>query len=87
MRLGEFGVWTTYRAIGEARSYAALYLGLRNYRNNLLNHGFSQDDVTDGGSDRLIDTIIPHGGANEIATAARRHLGSGADHVCLQTVG
>jgi hypothetical protein len=36
---------------------------------------------------RLIDAIIPHGGAAEIAAAARRHLSAGADHVCLQTVG
>ncbi|MGH2886536.1 MAG: TIGR03620 family F420-dependent LLM class oxidoreductase, partial [Solirubrobacteraceae bacterium] len=71
-------------ARAKARSYAAMYLGLRNYTNNLLNHGFSRQDAADGGSDRLIDAIIPHGGADEIATAARRHLTSGADHVCLQ---
>ena len=74
-------------ARAKARAYAALYLGLRNYTNNLLNHGFSQQDIADGGSDRLIDAIIPHGGAREIAAAAREHLDAGADHVCLQTVG
>ena len=71
----------------KARTYAALYLGLRNYTNNLLNHGFSLRDIADGGSDRLIDGIIAHGGADEIAAAAREHLVAGADHVCLQTVG
>jgi probable F420-dependent oxidoreductase len=70
-----------------ARSYAALYLGLRNYTNNLLNHGFDQEDIAEGGSDRLIDAIIPHGSADQIAAVARRHLSAGADHVCLQTVG
>jgi len=70
-----------------ARAYAAMYLGLRNYTNNRLNHGFSAQDIADGGSDRLIDAIIPHGGAAEIAAAACRHLSAGADHVCLQTVG
>lgn len=74
-------------ARAKARAYAAMYLGLRNYTNNLLNHGFSQQDIADGGSDRLIDAIIPQGAASEIAGAARRHLGAGADHVCLQTVG
>jgi probable F420-dependent oxidoreductase len=74
-------------ARAKAREYAALYLGLRNYTNNLLNHGFTEQDIADGGSDRLIDAIIPHGGAVEIAAAARRHLSAGADHVCLQTVG
>jgi probable F420-dependent oxidoreductase len=74
-------------ARGKARAYAALYLGLRNYTNNLLNHGFSEVDIADGGSDRLIDALVPHGRADEIAAAAREHLTAGADHVCLQTVG
>jgi probable F420-dependent oxidoreductase len=74
-------------ARAKARAYAALYLGLRNYTNNLLNHGFADQDIADGGSDRLIDAVIPHGGADEIAALARRHLAAGADHVCLQTVG
>jgi probable F420-dependent oxidoreductase len=74
-------------ARARARSYAAMYLGLRNYTNNLLRHGFTAQDIADGGSDRLIDAIIPHGAAEEVATAARQHLSAGADHVCLQTVG
>ena len=73
-------------ARAKARAYAALYLGLRNYTNNLLNHGFTQQDIADGGSDRLIDAIIPHGSAADISAAARQHLDAGADHVCLQTV-
>ncbi len=74
-------------ARAKARSYAALYLGLRNYTSNLINHGFAEHDIADGGSDRLIDAIIPHGTAEEIARAARQHLSAGADHVCLQSVG
>jgi probable F420-dependent oxidoreductase len=74
-------------ARAKARGYAALYLGLRNYTGNLLNHGFAEQDIAGGGSDRLIDAIIPHGTAAEIATAAREHRSAGADHVCLQTVG
>jgi probable F420-dependent oxidoreductase len=75
------------RARVTAREYAKLYLGLSNYTNNLLRHGFDEADIADGGSDRLIDTVIPHGSAEEIAAAARAHLDAGADHVCLQTVG
>jgi probable F420-dependent oxidoreductase len=71
----------------KARAYAALYLGLRNYTNNLRRHGFSEQDLNDGGSDRLIDAVIPHGSAEDIAGAARGHVEAGADHVCLQTVG
>ena len=69
------------------RRYAELYLGLRNYTSNLLRHGFTEDDIADGGSDRLIDAVIPHGGAEDIAAVAREHLDAGADHVCLQPVG
>lgn len=70
-----------------ARGYAQMYLGLRNYTSNLLRYGFTESDLADGGSDRLIDAIIPHGSAAEIADAAQAHLEAGADHVCLQPVG
>jgi probable F420-dependent oxidoreductase len=75
------------RARAKARDYAALYLGLSNYTANLLKFGFSDADIAGGGSDRLIDAIIPHGSAEQIAVVARAHLDAGADHVCLQPVG
>lgn len=75
------------RARAVARSYARLYLGLRNYAQNLLRFGFSEDDIAHGGSDRLIDSIIPQGSAERVAEVARAHLDAGADHVCLQPLG
>jgi probable F420-dependent oxidoreductase len=77
----------TDRARAKARGYAELYLGLRNYTSNLRRFGFTDQDVADDGSDTLIDAIIPHGTADEIAAVARAHLDAGADHVCLQPVG
>jgi probable F420-dependent oxidoreductase len=74
-------------ARGVARDYAKLYLGLRNYTNNLLNFGFTEADLADGGSDRLIDAVIPHGSAQQIAEAVHAHLDAGADHVCVQPLG
>jgi probable F420-dependent oxidoreductase len=74
-------------ARAKARRYAELYLGLRNYTSNLLRHGFDEDDIAHGGSDRLIDAVIPHGTAEDIAAATGEHLDAGADHVCLQPVG
>ena len=71
----------------KARTYARTYLGLRNYTSNLLRFGLSERDIADGGSDRLIDAVIPHGSAEEIADAVRAHLDAGADHVCLQPLG
>jgi probable F420-dependent oxidoreductase len=70
-----------------ARAYAKMYLGLSNYTRALRNHGFSEADIADGGSDRLIDEVVSHGSAEAVAAAAREHLDAGADHVCLQTVG
>jgi probable F420-dependent oxidoreductase len=75
------------RAKAVARDYAKLYLGLRNYTQNLLRFGFSEADIAHGGSDRLIDAIIPTGSAEQIAEVARAHLEAGADHVCLQPLG
>jgi probable F420-dependent oxidoreductase len=75
------------RARGKAREYARTYLGLSNYRNNLLRHGFTDEDVAAGGSDHLIDAVIPHGSADEIATVVRAYMDAGADHVALQAVG
>jgi probable F420-dependent oxidoreductase len=75
------------RARDKARAYARTYLGLSNYTNNLLRHGFSDEDLADGGSDRLIDAVIPHGSADEIAATVRAHLDAGANHVTLQAIG
>jgi probable F420-dependent oxidoreductase len=77
----------TERARAVAREYASLYLGLRNYTQNLLDLGFGEDDIADGGSDRLIDAIIPQGSAEQIAEVVQEHFEAGADHVCLQPLG
>ena len=70
-----------------AREYAQLYLSLQNYTSNLLRHGFEEADVADGGSDRLLDEVVPHGSAAEIAAVIRRHFDAGADHVAIQALG
>ncbi len=70
-----------------ARQYAQMYLGLRNYTQNLLGFGFTEADFAGGGSDRLVDAIIPQGSAGQIAEFVHEHLDAGADHVCLQPLG
>jgi probable F420-dependent oxidoreductase len=75
------------RGRAAAREYASVYLGLRNYTSNLLRHGFAEADLADGGSDRLIDAIVPQGSPEQIVAAAREHLDAGGDHVALQPVG
>ena len=75
------------RAKTVARAYAELYLGLRNYTQNLLDFGFTEDDLADGGSDRLIDAVVPQGSAAQVAEVVRALLDAGADHVCVQPLG
>jgi probable F420-dependent oxidoreductase len=75
------------RAKAVAREYAKLYLGLRNYTQNLRNWGFTEADLAGGGSDRLIDAVVPQGSAGQIAEVIRAHLDAGADQVCLQPLG
>jgi alkanesulfonate monooxygenase SsuD/methylene tetrahydromethanopterin reductase-like flavin-dependent oxidoreductase (luciferase family) len=75
------------RALTAAREYAASYLGLKNYTSNLLRFGFTDAELADGGSERLIDAVLPNGSAERIAEVMQAHLEAGADHVCVQPVG
>jgi probable F420-dependent oxidoreductase len=71
------------RALGRAR-VATPYLGLVNYTSNLRRLGWTEDDLRDGGSDSLIDALVAHGSAGQVADQLRRHLDAGADHVVIQ---
>jgi probable F420-dependent oxidoreductase len=62
------------------------YLSLVNYLNNLRRLGWSEDDLADGGSDRLIDELAVHGDAETVAAGVRAHLVAGADHVNIQVL-
>jgi len=74
------------RAIG--RPYVRTpYLGLRNYVNNLLRHGYTEADVEGGGSDRLIDDLVLHGSPETVAKGLQSHVDAGADHVAVQVLG
>jgi probable F420-dependent oxidoreductase len=74
------------RAREVAREAMAMYVTLPNYVNNLLRLGFSEDDVTDGISDRLVDAIVAWGDVDAIAKRVRDHHDAGADHVCIQVL-
>jgi probable F420-dependent oxidoreductase len=69
-----------------ARSYARTYLGLPNYVTNLRTLGFGDDDFSDGGSDRVIDAVVPWGDAAAVGARVREHFEAGADHVCVQVI-
>ncbi|HYK69077.1 MAG TPA: LLM class F420-dependent oxidoreductase [Streptosporangiaceae bacterium] len=60
------------------------YLGLVNYTSNLRRLGYSDADLSGNGSDRLIDAVVAHGTAEQVAARLTGHLDAGADHVCVQ---
>jgi len=74
-------------ARARAREHTAYYLVLDNYRRNLLRLGFAEDDLVDGGSDRLVDAIVAWGDVEAVRDRVAAHLAAGADHVCVQAVG
>jgi probable F420-dependent oxidoreductase len=69
-----------------ARNFLGIYLTLPNYTNNFLRLGFDESDIKNGGSDRLIDSIIAWGDLNVIRNRIRAHHSAGADHVCIQVL-
>ncbi len=69
-----------------ARTFTAGYLTLPNYTNNLRTLGFQDDDLSGGGSDRLVDALVCWGDLDAVVALVRRHYEAGADHVCVQVV-
>lgn len=67
-----------------ARPYMRNYLRLENYRNSLLRLGWEEDDLTEAGSDRLIDDLVACGGMDAAVDRVRAHLEAGADHVAVR---
>jgi probable F420-dependent oxidoreductase len=70
------------RRIG--RAFARHYLALPNYANNLRRLGWSDEDIANDGSDRMIDAVIAWGDVDAIVARVQAHLAGGADHVCVQ---
>jgi len=69
-----------------ARRHTTSYLRLPNYTNNLKRFGFDDPDFADGGTDRLVDTIVAWGDADALTARVQAHLDAGADHVCVQVL-
>lgn len=67
-----------------AAQVLALYLPWPNYLNNWLSLGFTKDDFSGRGSDRLLDAMVAWGTAKKIRARLQAHFDAGADHVCVQ---
>ena len=66
-----------------AREEIAWYLQAENYVRNLEWLGFAPEEIADGGSDRLVDALVFHGSAEQVAERLREHVAAGADHVAV----
>ncbi len=73
-------------AVEIARKGMAIYLRAPNYVNNLKRLGFTNDDVADGGSERLVDAIVACGDVNAAVDRVRAHFDAGASHVAVQVL-
>ncbi len=73
------------REIG--RKTVGFYLDLSNYLNSWKRLGFTDRDIAKPGSDKLIDAVVAHGSAADIAARLNEHIEAGADHVTIQVLG
>ncbi|MEU5696024.1 LLM class F420-dependent oxidoreductase [Actinosynnema sp. NPDC020468] len=74
-------------ARARGRKALELYLGLSNYLANWRRDGFTDEDFADGGSDRLVDSLVAWGTVEQAAARVREHRDAGADHVGIQVIG
>ena len=74
------------RARTIARQHMAVYLQAPNYTNNLKRLGFTDEDVADGGSDRVVDAVVAWGTIDDALARVQAHHDAGADHVCIQVL-
>ena len=68
------------------RAQVANYLQLPNYLNNFLRMGFTREDFSGDGSNRLLDAMVAWGDETAIRRRIQEHWDAGADHVCIQTL-
>jgi probable F420-dependent oxidoreductase len=71
------------KARARARQHLSFYAYQENYQRILLAQGFTRADFDNGGSDRLIDTMVAWGSEEQIRERIDAHLSAGANHVCL----
>lgn len=75
---------TTARGI--AREYMRGYLSLPNYSDNLRRLGYTDKDLTHGGSDALMDKLIPWGTLEQVVRGIDAHYQAGANEVAIQVL-
>jgi len=70
-------------ARGIARKGLAMYMQLPAYERQWARFGFDDRDRSDGGSDRLIDTLVAWGDEDAIRTRIAAHIEAGANRIIV----
>ncbi|HEX3576373.1 MAG TPA: TIGR03620 family F420-dependent LLM class oxidoreductase [Rhodopila sp.] len=74
------------RARRLGREELSRYLVLDNYRNAWFGMGFTEADLSNGGSDAFIDAMVLWGDAERVKEGLRAHFAAGATHVAIHPV-
>ncbi|MEM7020817.1 MAG: TIGR03620 family F420-dependent LLM class oxidoreductase [Pseudomonadota bacterium] len=66
-----------------ARKSVKTYMSLDYYHREWRQYGFTDEDFANGGSDRLIDTLVAWGSPEQIRARIGEHRQAGASHVIV----
>jgi probable F420-dependent oxidoreductase len=69
-----------------ASANLTFYLTAPNYRNNWLRLGFTEADLSGGGSERFLDAMVMWGDAKTIRRKLQAYFDAGADQVVIQAL-
>ncbi|MBP2478358.1 putative F420-dependent oxidoreductase [Crossiella equi] len=77
------------RARAIARAHLADYVGPGATYNlaKFRRLGFTEEDLSDGGSDRFVDELVFWGDVDSVVARLAGHVAAGADHVGVQVIG
>jgi probable F420-dependent oxidoreductase len=70
-----------------AREHLHVYLSSTYNIAKFRRLGYSEEEVSGGGSDRIVDDLVFWGDLDTIVNKLHAHVKAGADHVCPQVIG
>jgi len=70
-----------------AREHLDIYLNGKFNIAKFRRLGYSEEDITDGGSDRFVDDFVFWGDLDTIVEKLHAYVEAGADHVTIQVIG
>lgn len=70
-----------------AREHLFIYLNTPFNVAKFRRLGYSEDDLANGGSNRLVDDLVYWGDIDSITAKLNQHVEAGADHVAVQVIG